>query len=180
MSYKYANFDSDGILLGYTYRTPLPEAVTYFHILDEGRSVRHWFDGDTVRECDPQITIPPWATLNDVVTFTIPFPEDVIFTINGVLQTIPLDGVVTLDTSTLGPQELQLSKRITQPHLFTVISQAHQDRITERVNIKADVLTKSSPAQIDNWIDTNVTDMASARTALKVLAKAVFMLYRDT
>lgn len=34
-------------------------------------------------------------------------------------------------------------------------------------------LIRSRPAQIDNYIDTNVTDLASAKDVLKILTKAI-------
>jgi hypothetical protein len=34
-------------------------------------------------------------------------------------------------------------------------------------------LLNATPAQIETWVDNNVTDLASAKEALKLLAKAV-------
>jgi|GEM_PF-5949005 len=41
-------------------------------------------------------------------------------------------------------------------------------------------LASARPAQIDAWIDKNVTDLASAKDVLKALAKAVVMRERQS
>lgn len=40
----------------------------------------------------------------------------------------------------------------------------------------ADKIQGLTPAQLDNWIDANVTDLASAKKALKVLGRSVLWL----
>lgn len=45
--------------------------------------------------------------------------------------------------------------------------------------IKESILAGKTPAQIENWINTNVTDLASAKTALKYLAKAIYYLAKN-
>ena len=50
-------------------------------------------------------------------------------------------------------------------------AQADQEALDHAANI-ADKLTGLTDAQIDNYIDSNVTDLASARTYLKRLTKA--------
>lgn len=39
-------------------------------------------------------------------------------------------------------------------------------------------LKSASPAQIDTWLDANVTDLASARRVLKILCLAIQLLAR--
>jgi hypothetical protein len=46
-------------------------------------------------------------------------------------------------------------------------------------NIQARQLLKATPAQIDNYIETNVTNLASAKEVLKLLAKAVSVLAHE-
>ncbi len=41
-------------------------------------------------------------------------------------------------------------------------------------------LINATPAQIDNYMDANVTDVASARAVLKLLAKALSVVARRT
>lgn len=52
----------------------------------------------------------------------------------------------------------------------------------DTATLKADnalrALMKASPAQIDTWVTNNVTDLAGARVAIKMLAKAVSVLAR--
>lgn len=56
-------------------------------------------------------------------------------------------------------------------------------RQTDGDTIKADTQVKqlinASPTAIDNFIDTNVTDLASAKQVLKRLAKAVSAIGRE-
>ena len=53
----------------------------------------------------------------------------------------------------------------------------------EHADIKADALIATlkamSPAQAANYVQTNVTDLASAKTILKAFAKILVLLARD-
>lgn len=55
-----------------------------------------------------------------------------------------------------------------------------QRRQAAATAIKSDAeveqLLKATPAQINNWVDTNVTDLPNARDALKRLARAVSVI----
>lgn len=44
-----------------------------------------------------------------------------------------------------------------------------------RTALSAHAILNATPAQIDNYIDNNVTDLASAREALKLLAKIAIL-----
>ena len=44
--------------------------------------------------------------------------------------------------------------------------------------VKTSFVAGKTPAQIDSYIDTNVTDLASAKEVLKKLARLVFRLAR--
>ena len=48
----------------------------------------------------------------------------------------------------------------------------------EGVETYDDILTTLTPATLDNYIDTHVTDLTSAKTYLKRLSKAVLFLYK--
>ena len=56
-------------------------------------------------------------------------------------------------------------------------------RDTIRASLRNDsgiqALRNRTPAQVDAWIDNNVTDLASARTVLKLLARVVALLARE-
>lgn len=63
-------------------------------------------------------------------------------------------------------------------------------RFAKYAAIKADIATlrgdnalraliRSTPAQIDAWCTANITDLASARNAIRLLARAVSILARD-
>lgn len=41
----------------------------------------------------------------------------------------------------------------------------------ERIRLQKHAILNASPVQIDAWVDANVTDLSSAREALKLLAK---------
>lgn len=45
----------------------------------------------------------------------------------------------------------------------------------ERERLKAHVILNATPTQIDDWIDNNVTDLASAKEVLKLLAKITIL-----
>ena len=53
------------------------------------------------------------------------------------------------------------------------------DEIAIKANSALKALLTARPAQIETYIDNNVTDLASARTVLKHLAKAVSILGRQ-
>ncbi len=59
--------------------------------------------------------------------------------------------------------------------------QATQER-KRKVNLGSDVaytaLSTKTPAEINQWIDSNVTDLASAKVVLKLLTRAVIHLLR--
>jgi uncharacterized protein (DUF111 family) len=48
-----------------------------------------------------------------------------------------------------------------------------------KANQQARQLLKATPAQIDSYIETNVTNLASAKEVLKLLAKAVSVLAHE-
>ncbi len=56
---------------------------------------------------------------------------------------------------------------------MTKIVGSKSDDDDARERMSRHPLLSATPAQIDAWIDNNVTDLASAKQALKVLAKAV-------
>lgn len=57
------------------------------------------------------------------------------------------------------------------------------DRRARRTALRTDnvitALADATPAQVDAFIDANVTDLASARRVLKALAKAVSLLLKE-
>ena len=48
-----------------------------------------------------------------------------------------------------------------------------------RANFLVQQLVTRKPAQVDDWINTNVTDLASAKVVLRVLAYVVALLARE-
>jgi len=57
-------------------------------------------------------------------------------------------------------------------------SDEEQDKLAVKKDaIVQDLLTKR-PAQIDTWMDNNVTDLTSARNVLKVLTRIIVALLR--
>lgn len=56
----------------------------------------------------------------------------------------------------------------------------HNDQESVRTNAALRALLTARPVDIDKYIDTNVTDLASAKAVLKILAKAVSLLGKET
>jgi hypothetical protein len=73
------------------------------------------------------------------------------------------------------------------PHVVTPAEQAALDemaareaiRETLRLDTAIQALRTRTPAQVDSWIDTNVTDLPSARAVLKILARILALLARE-
>lgn len=55
-----------------------------------------------------------------------------------------------------------------------------QDEAAVKVDAEVLALLKARPAQINNYIENNVTDLDSAKTVLKILARAVSVLANRT
>lgn len=65
-------------------------------------------------------------------------------------------------------------KPLTQDEQQLVIDDQDRQAIKQDTQVLA--LLRARPDQINNYIDTNVTDLASARAALKILARATAVL----
>ena len=46
--------------------------------------------------------------------------------------------------------------------------------------MKASFLSGKTPAQVDNYIDNNVTDLASAKAVIKLMAKAILYIAKHS
>lgn len=46
---------------------------------------------------------------------------------------------------------------------------------TAMYRLRKHEILNATPEQIDNWIETNVTDLASAKDALKIIAKVAIL-----
>lgn len=57
-------------------------------------------------------------------------------------------------------------------------TQEELDAAAARVYAKLAALRGMTPSQVDAWVNTNVTDLASAKDAIKTLAIAVSILAR--
>lgn len=69
----------------------------------------------------------------------------------------------------------------TQAELDAAAEKDARDQIV--TNLRADnaiqALRTLTPAQVDNYIDTNVTDLASAKTVLKRIVRVIALLARE-
>jgi CRISPR/Cas system-associated protein Cas7 (RAMP superfamily) len=45
----------------------------------------------------------------------------------------------------------------------------------EKARLRKDAILNATPRQIDNYIDNNVTDLASAKEVLKIIAKIAIL-----
>ena len=59
-----------------------------------------------------------------------------------------------------------------------LLDQAAISRREARAQLVANELAGLAPSQVDSWIDANVIDLASARTVIKKMAKAIVALAR--
>lgn len=50
-----------------------------------------------------------------------------------------------------------------------------REKSDERAQLRRHQIANATPAQIDNYIDNNVTDLESAKDVLKLLAKFVIL-----
>jgi len=76
---------------------------------------------------------------------------------------------------------------VVPPHVVTPTEQAALDEIAAQngiiATLKADAAIQAlrgrTPAQVDAWVESNVTTLAEARTVLKILARIVALLARQ-
>jgi hypothetical protein len=59
------------------------------------------------------------------------------------------------------------------------LAEREQLRTQLRADAAIRALATRSPAQVDQWLDTNVTSLASAREVLKILARVIAYLARQ-
>ncbi len=57
-------------------------------------------------------------------------------------------------------------------------TQEQHDELTALSDTLIQALQTKTPAQVATWIDVNVTDLASAKTVLKALAKIIVIVVR--
>lgn len=84
-------------------------------------------------------------------------------------------GINWLDAVQTKPTEAQVNVEITnlQTEASAEASRVNSIRTDSgRIDL-LNRLKTATPAQIDSWIDTNVTNIASARTVLKAIVKAI-------
>ena len=60
-----------------------------------------------------------------------------------------------------------------------IAPQEEKDKDEVRRDPTLKLLSSSRPQQIEQWVDRNVTDLDSAKTVLKTLAKAVALLSKQ-
>jgi len=65
---------------------------------------------------------------------------------------------------------------------MTAFNVTAPDEVKDRNGIKSDhmvqVLVTKRPAQINDWVDANVTDLASAKLVLKLILRIIVALLR--
>lgn len=167
-----AYFDANGICLGVT-DGPLPggDFIFNFEVPYGTKPDDIWTDGAQVlpRE-DHGGSLPEEVLVGEVVQFNEPPNTKVI--VNGEMLT-PVDGVVQLDTSVEQRLVVMLKGRFRALRNVDVVSTDTQAKVAERAAIRLHQVVNATPQQIDNYIDNNVTDLASARTFLKLLTRLV-------
>ena len=134
-----------------------------------------------LKQDNPNVSFTTATTLDDVAQYgvvqVVELPEPVY---DPATQNISKD---TIPVENAGVWELGW--------VVTAKTQEEQDAYAENQSyiediaaIKADpqvaALLKARPSQINSYIDTNVTDMASAKEVLKILARAVAVVGHRT
>jgi len=106
----------------------------------------------------------------------------------GAEYTIIGDSVTWMDTVQTEPTQQELSDALAQAETWRAEEEAattahrtayQQNLAALKDNQQARQLLKATPEQIDSYIDTNVTNLASAKEVLKMLAKAVSVLAHE-
>lgn len=140
--------------------------------IDQGTVVKFPYTLKDARKEYPRVSFPADISV---------IPEDTL-NVRGVHSVVQQDDPV-FDPSTHRleqgvPVEVDGAWVVTR--VVVPLSQTELDRLQEaadREALKADAqvlaLLRARPAGINNYIDTNVTDLGSAKTILKILARAV-------
>jgi hypothetical protein len=95
-------------------------------------------------------------------------------------------GTLLANVAAAGEDPAQYEERDATPAEYAALLEAAKppptqdelDAAEARQYAKLAALRAMTPAQVDAWVDANVTDLASARDALKTLAIAVAILAR--
>jgi hypothetical protein len=73
----------------------------------------------------------------------------------------------------------EIEQQAVENALTAHAQELRDDQQATRTNPDVLALLNARPAQIDTYIDNNVTDMSSAKEVLKILAKAIAVNYRS-
>ena len=169
-------FDAEGDCLGKTSGAvpEIPEIDTVLEGPDDLSPNDAWFDGNVVQiRTVVDLGIPDEIQVGNVVSFSIPANSRLY--LNGALQPA---GSFTLDTSAPGNGVLALKGESKYRKAFAILDAMHFEREAERAALINHPLVKATPTQIDNYIDNNVVDLDSARTVMKIIAKAAALALR--
>jgi len=122
-------------------------------------------------------TIPASVEINTPIQIS-GLPEDVFMTVNSV-PTAVIEGVLTIvKASAISYHFEAVGKYVNDvPKTCLVIDSVKE---AKEADPRWVALQNATPAQIETWINNNITDLASARNLLKTLVLVVRMLHDRT
>lgn len=164
-----ALFDADGNCLGIDTGDPPygDEVVSYLEVPEGTNPNRIWLSGGVVLPREVfDLGLPDSVLVGAPLTFTIP-PESRLYA-NGV-------EVTSFDTNSTGVVKFILRGRYWYSKSVEIIDADEQEKRVSRLALRAHQLMTATPRQIDNYVDANVTDLASAREFLKLIAKVLIL-----
>ena len=167
-----AIFDARGICTSVTDGDPPDDAVMALDVPIGTSPNRIWYDGTDVSQREiADFSLPTEVIVGDPVSVSV--PADSILKVNS--EEVASSGTYDLDPSPEGRFVCEVIGRFHAAAAVDVVQRSESERRAERVRLKVHRLMTASPAQIDAYVDANVTDLASAREFLKTLAKLVVL-----
>ena len=94
-----------------------------------------------------------------------------------------VDGVRVVEMVEMAGAELAAQQEATKPKPLTPEQVAEKAEYDEKVEVKADTFVSNfiamTPAQATSYVDTNVKDLASAKSVIQKLALMVLVLAKS-
>lgn len=81
-------------------------------------------------------------------------------------------------TQSVSEFKIVFPRALTQSEYDDIIAGLRKLKHAGADEYDTDKIRNLTPAQIDNWIENNVIDLASAKTALKKIGRALIFLYK--
>ena len=176
-------FDADGYCLGITDGDPpFGDEVVFTAGVPVGTNPNDvWFDtaASLAKPREPfDLLLPDSIQVNDALAITVPLETDLF--VNGAKVTLDTNRSYTHDTSVNGDFRFQLRGRYAYYKQLQILTAEEIAKRDEKNALSANQLINATPQQIENYVDTNVTDLESAKSVITLLAKLVIIGFRKT